>query len=80
MTTFTQEQAEFIAKLIGYADGGCSTCVGNLIDAFNSRETGWTLVASGHEDYDYELDEVLPDGWPNKARIAVLANPTPPPR
>ena len=31
----TREEAEIVAQLIGYADGGCANCVGDLVRCAN---------------------------------------------
>ncbi len=39
----TKVEAFRLARIIGTADGGCSVCVGNLVDKFNAAGFGWSL-------------------------------------
>lgn len=75
MAPFTREQAEFISKLIGYADHGCSICVGSLIDIFNRHETGWKFECGEAIGPNLDDDREESDGWPNEMRIVVTAKP-----
>jgi hypothetical protein len=37
----TRDEAEKIAKLIGFADGGCPACVGALVECANGLGLGY---------------------------------------
>lgn len=52
----TLDEARRVAKIIGTADGGCSVCVGNLVDKMNSEfpEFEWTDGERGQDDEDGE--------------------------
>jgi hypothetical protein len=40
----TKTEAEKLANIIATADGGCSNCVDDMIDKFNSAQFGWHLI------------------------------------
>lgn len=56
----TQEEADKIARVIGTADGGCDTCVGDLVELLNGADLGFQWAATGkvakypvHEEDEY---------------------------
>lgn len=69
----TREEAEIVARIIGHADNGCSSCVGTLVDLANERIAGWRFEMGEevYSDPDLEFGEARPDGWPNQSYIAV---------
>jgi hypothetical protein len=46
----TLEEAREWARIIGYADGGCSHCVGELADAANEAFPDFVFVMGSYED------------------------------
>lgn len=73
--TLTREDAEKVARLIGYADGGCYYCAANLAEIAEKVFPEWRFVvgSSVEEVDDDPADpiESLPGGWPNKRRVEV---------
>jgi hypothetical protein len=46
-----REEASRIARVIGSADGGCSHCVGALVEKLNALELGWKFIPIGKDLY-----------------------------
>ena len=59
----TLAEARRIARIIGTADHGCSTCVGNLAARLNDADLGFRFESTGKNLYARgPLDEREADG------------------
>lgn len=70
----TLDEARQIARVIGTADSGCSSCVHNLVDKLNNRQLGWTFVYARkplfvRNEYD--------DEYRSETRYVKVEEPTP---
>lgn len=65
----TKEEAEIIARIIGFADGGCQNCVSDLADRLTKAGLGFTFRVTQdygvyHEDGNLIPVSVTPDSPP----------------
>lgn len=58
----TKDEAIGVIGIMLEADGGCSHCVGSLLDDFNKAGFGWHVDVDAVLDYESDLeDHITPE-------------------
>ena len=74
----TLDEANRIARLIGYADSACSNCVGNLVTQANTLFPEFKFTQTDETRTDRSGWEPLDDPYPSGPRwIVVTVEPSP---
>lgn len=68
----TLEEAQTLAKLLGYADGGCSNCVSGLVEHANVLFPAFRFVNTG-EDVREQTDQYYEGEHETRVIVSVEA-------